>query len=286
MNNATTCIDNTTQASLDACESNRILYDGQLYNSHSEYQKTLSKRLIDRIDCNMHRNVLDVGCGNGIVTMNLWLKNPLQHITGIDISPSQISMAKKNFSSICEKLSDVSSYKHHVSFHVLDVYDLTEISLYDLVFSNFALHWLHDPESGYRRIFDSLVPGGQLAVQQGCKDGLSGLHHIVRKAIKNLDFAHMYKGWKFPRWSPSKNDILALLIKTGFIDIDVELICEELPKSQSLIEDFIAASLIFYRLPVLSDNQFNDLQNEFRRICFEDGYDSSDCNLIITAIKP
>ncbi len=53
-------------------------------------------RILDYSDFNESPNVLDVACGTGVLTLFL-LERGASHITGIDISPEIIRLAKKKF---------------------------------------------------------------------------------------------------------------------------------------------------------------------------------------------
>lgn len=264
-----------------------VLYDGEAYDKASAYQLMLCDRVLDRIDFSQHHEVLDVGCGNGAVTLRLWGRNESMNVTGLDVSPTQVDVARRNHAMYVRRREEgVPGWRHGiVDFRVGDVMDMDEVERYDLVFSNFALHWLRRPRQGYERIFRALAHGGELAVQQGCAGGLAGLHATARKAIRNLGLGERFATWQFPRWSPTRDEFEAVLRDVGFEQVDVSLVEENLEATPQLVEDFIAASLIFYQGAGLSSDEYQKLVSEFRRLCAEDGYDPSDCNLVAFAQK-
>jgi len=127
------------------------------------------------------KRVLDLGCGPGNLTELLCSKFPYATVLGVDSSAEMIEKAIRQgqqslpadilsrVSYRCEKIETLASSSHKepsVSLLGRDVDDNSS-SMYDLVFSNAALHWCVDHEELFPNILKNLVNpnGGVLAVQ-------------------------------------------------------------------------------------------------------------------------
>ncbi len=111
------------------------------------------------------KRAIDVGCGTGEFTFALeWvLQNLNCHITGIDISPHMISLARKKLKDRKES----NHYKNVVSFRQLDATkmpfqdDSTDLIIASLSFHEFSPTLLHDVLNECHRI---LKPEGRLLI--------------------------------------------------------------------------------------------------------------------------
>lgn len=78
--------------------------------------------------------VLEIGCGPGNITRYLLSKRPDFKITGIDVSPNMLNLAKKNNPT--------------AKFKVMDVRNLRPKNKFDAIISGFCLPYLSDEDSG------------------------------------------------------------------------------------------------------------------------------------------
>lgn len=99
--------------------------------------------------------IYDLGCGPGNSTSVLLDAFPSANITGVDTSADMLKKAQATLPNISFKRGDVSSFSLLANEQV------------DLVFSNAVFHWLRSPSRlpTLQRIFQSLSPGGILAIQ-------------------------------------------------------------------------------------------------------------------------
>ena len=238
----------------------KIQYDGTDYQNNSFTQFKQGQKLIQMIKPISNSRILDVGCGNGLTTIELFNKYGANaSIDAFDISPSQIDIAIKNRDS--HNISE-----SNINFYVMDVNNLNKISHYNLVFSNSTLHWLSNQRGIYSKIYMSLKPDGYLAIHIGGKGNYRGLHQMVKVAYTNLGLMDYFCNWKFPVFYPSKDEIVDTLSEIGYKDIVVENVESNGSEYTTLIDDFAKASLIFYyeRLP---QEYHKKLENEFKKQC-------------------
>ncbi|MEZ5715748.1 MAG: methyltransferase domain-containing protein [Paracoccaceae bacterium] len=95
-------------------------------------------------------DVVDLGCGNGVMGESLKARFPGHHLVGIDGSPAML-----------EQAGEVGAYD------ALEEADIAQwrVERAGLIFTNAALHWLKDHEVLMPRLAGMLAPGGTLAVQ-------------------------------------------------------------------------------------------------------------------------
>lgn len=253
------------------------LYNGQDYDKSSQTQYKQGDKLIDSLDLKKFEYVLDVGCGNGRTTFELIKRNPKLKIKAFDISETQIEVARQ---SSCE-----NGYTNNVDFYVMDALKLADYEMYDLVFSNATLHWITSSKRMYTLLYNALKPCGKLAVHQGGDGSYSGLHDIVRQAAKNLGLDKQLKGWTFPVFYPTKEEMEELLKDTGFSQISVESVYSDGREYEHLIDNFEKASLVFYRPMLKTDEEYKALVDEYYKLCSLKVVDTSAHRLYIHASK-
>lgn len=134
-----------------------------------------SHDLLARIGLDSPERVLDVGCGPGNSTALLAARWPAADVTGLDSSADMIAKAADQHPRLRWLERDASR-------------DLSDLGLFDVVFSNAALQWIPDHDSLIPRLFGLVGPGGVLAVQVPNNDA-SPLHSAVREVA-------LSPGWK------------------------------------------------------------------------------------------
>lgn len=260
-------------------DSDTIFYDGNEYNKSSQTQVKQAGKLIDEIDVSNCNEVLDVGCGSGLTTIQLLMKNPTMHIDAFDYSLTQVKNAIKNYKDI------EGTVEGSIDFYELNALDLEEKDKYDLVFSNATLHWITQSMEMYTLLYNSLKDGGKLAVHQGGYNSYCGLHEKVRQAISNLEYNQYFENWKFPVFYPTKNEMENILHNIGFKNINVISYESDGTEFENLIDNFKTASLIFYRSQLESEDQYNKLVEEYLRLCKEQHVNKYSHRLYIFADK-
>lgn len=123
------------------------------------------------------RTILDLGCGTGELTAGLYRRFPGAETLGIDNSDAMLAeSAAFAAPGLRFEKRDIASYEPAVSF--------------DLVFSNAALQWVPDHDRLFPRIFHTVAPRGQIAIQMPCNFDHPS-HRIARLVaqdfLKDLD---------------------------------------------------------------------------------------------------
>jgi trans-aconitate 2-methyltransferase len=140
--------------------------------------------LLALVDVRPHLKVVDLGCGTGELTQHLAEKLPDSDVTGLDSSVQMLETART--------LAGPRLHFEHG--------DQAQISgQWDLIFSNAALHWSENHAELIPRLFETLRPGGQIAVQLPSNHNHIS-HQVYREAANEEPFRSVLKG--FQRYAP------------------------------------------------------------------------------------
>ncbi|HCX63838.1 MAG TPA: hypothetical protein DHN33_01325 [Eubacteriaceae bacterium] len=240
----------------------KVHYDGYQYDKSSQTQFKQGKNLIEKISLQPNWDVLDIGCGNGKTTIELYRLEPSVTIKAFDYSESQIEVARDN-------REKAGTSEKAIRFYQLDALDFNEKDAYDLVFSNASLHWLQDGKGIYSKIYQALKAGGSIAVHQGGKDSYRELHEMARLAANELGIGSYFKDWICPLFYPTKKEMENILSAIGFSNIEV--ISEESQGREydRLIDNFANASLIPYLQRCKTQKEREKLIQGFKRLSEE-----------------
>lgn len=259
-------------------DEDHLLYDGNDYNQSSETQFKQGSTLIDMIELKNGMKVLDVGCGNGKTTLELYKKNPTINIDAFDLSLSQIKVAQTN-------QSEAGIPEPYIRFFQKNATAIEYDNKYNLIFSNATLHWITDAKTMYEKLYKALMPGGKLAVHQGGYRSYYGLHKIVHQAINNLGYSSFYENWTYPIFYPTSSEMEHILHEIGYEHIRVISHVTDGKEHANLIDNFRNASLLPYlnRLPDQISQE--NLINEYYNLCTSNEVDTYTHRLYIFANK-
>lgn len=154
-------------------------WDPQAYLAFGAERTRPAADLLARIPLQAPQRVADLGCGPGNSTALLRARWPDAEIDGIDSSP--------------EMLREARASGIHARFIEADIAQWRPELSYDVIYSNAALHWLHEHESLFPRLLSHLRPGGALAVQMPRNfDEISQV--LVREAAADPRWAAKLRG--------------------------------------------------------------------------------------------
>ena len=120
-------------------------------------------------------SVLDVACGTGVLFPD-YLDRQVASLTGIDISPEMVKVARSKFPAITVLCGDVEEVEFAEKFDAIMVYNA----------------FPHFPEPG--RLIEVLAglvkPGGRLSIAHGMSRTQLQQHHAGRAAQVSIDLIH------------------------------------------------------------------------------------------------
>src|SRR6266542_575984 len=106
-------------------------FEGKKYEKASAHQKEWGASIIAELNLKGTERVLDLGCGDGVLTAQFAYLLPHGEAVGIDASQGMIDVAREK-------------ERGNLRFFLQDIECLDFKGEFDLVFSNAALHWVKD----------------------------------------------------------------------------------------------------------------------------------------------
>lgn len=121
------------------------------YERDSSAQKAAADLLLELAAVRPGEAVLDVGCGTGHLAERLAAMGAAP-VVGVDPSPRMVEQARARGAA-------------GVRFERAGAEEVDLEGAFDLVLSNSALQWFHDPPRAVARMRRALRPGGRVAIQ-------------------------------------------------------------------------------------------------------------------------
>lgn len=177
------------------------------YHIHSSCQQEWASSFLKTIDIQGDERLLDIGCGNGLITSTLAAGLTEGSAVGLDLSPTMINFAKGHFQQ--DNLSFVQGDGRHLPFE----------NEFDLVVSFTCLHWIDPLEQCFQSIQKSLRPGGTLAT---CISSSNPLIEAIYHTMRQPPWAQYLANFERPSTYHSKEALKAMLHTAALEPIRVE----------------------------------------------------------------
>ncbi|MES2902569.1 MAG: methyltransferase domain-containing protein [Pseudomonadota bacterium] len=196
-------------------------WDAADYARVGGFVPALGQAALDLLDPQPGEHILDVGCGDG--TLTLKIKEAGADVVGIDNSLSMIGAARAK----------------GLDARLMDAAEIKFVEAFDAAFSNATLHWVIDKERAARAIWFALKADGRFAGEMGGEGNLARLREA-------LDDVLVVRGYGPPtyaaNWYPSVEEFVDLYESVGFRDVDARLIERPTP-----LEHGVAAWVTTFR---------------------------------------
>jgi len=172
------------------------------YESHACYVPALGQGVVDLLKPSQKECILDLGCGDGALTVKIIESGA----TVIGLEPDS-------------ELAEAARQKG-IEIWQCDAHNLSEIEIFDAVFSNAAMHWMRDPQHVLNNVARCLKPGGRFVAEQGGFGNVAAICTAILAALKQFEIAVPDPfPWDFPTLHQQKSR----LIKAGFDVDDIQL---------------------------------------------------------------
>lgn len=159
-------------------------WDANLYDDKHAYVFGYGREVVDMLDPKPGERILDLGCGTGHLTQEIADRGA--QVIGVDSSREMITQARARYPVIEFRLTDARVMKFETPF--------------DAVFSNAALHWIHEAGEVIGRIVEALRPGGRFVAEFGGKGNVVLIQDGIRHALEAVgtDPSAVFPIWYFP----------------------------------------------------------------------------------------
>jgi trans-aconitate 2-methyltransferase len=233
-------------------------WDAKFYQKHSSVQYELGLRAIEKLNPRDNENILEIGCGNGILTVTLAKKIPNGKIIAIEPSKEMAQQAKENLKD--HGITNVKIVN-------TDAIKINYENKFDSVFSNSAIHWIKKQELIYRLIYRSLKNEGRIMIQTGLKQITSYSQALINVSIEFKDHLRKFKSpWRFL----TKRETKEILLDNNFKEISVEVYpyTVKFETDTELINYFKAAGFVPFAA-ILPEALHDGFIQRYKEILFE-----------------
>jgi SAM-dependent methyltransferase len=136
-------------------------------------------KVLGWLDARAGERILDVGCGDGALTAKIVATGAI--VVGVDASESMVAAARRL----------------GLDARVVSAERMTFAGEFDAVFSNAALHWMHDQRAVLAAVRRSLKPGGRFVAEMGGQGNIAAIRVAVaavlaRHGVDHVDNANVF----------------------------------------------------------------------------------------------
>jgi trans-aconitate 2-methyltransferase len=235
-----------------AMNNSNLPWDPDLYQEFSSIQFNLGLMAIDRLKPAGAEKVLDIGCGTGLLAIDLARRLPEGSVTGVETSPGMAEMALANIKN---------SGAQNVTIMNIDALHIDFTDEFDAVFSNSAIHWIQDLETMYRLIHRALKPNGRVMIQTGIRE----MNPLIRTFVSVLSderYRGYFSGIRLPWRFLTEDETRSILAGAGFSEIDLVLYPgrQEFENEKGLAGYLISAAMVplMPHVPEKEKDEFTD----------------------------
>jgi trans-aconitate methyltransferase len=141
-------------------------WDANLYATHAAFVPALGAPVLDLLAPKPGERILDLGCGDGVLTQKLVEAGT--DVVGVDADPQMVAAAREK----------------GINARIGDGRDLAFDSEFDAVFSNAALHWIGAPAQVTAGVARALKPGGRYVGEFGGHANIAAIRTALRAVLK------------------------------------------------------------------------------------------------------
>jgi trans-aconitate methyltransferase len=219
------------------------------YDRHAAAQRRWAAELLDRLRLEPGECVLDIGCGDGKVTAEIARRVPAGSATGSERSPGMVAHAHSAYSS---------PQHPNLRFLLADARDLPFHGVFEVVFSNAALHWVQGHSPVLKSIARSLRPGGRLLLQMGGRGNAAEILQEIGPLLQSPPWKNYFIDFKstYGFHGPEEYDVW--LAQAGLRALRNELIPKDMVHhGQAGLEGWIRTTWMPYTQRVPAEQREN-----------------------------
>jgi len=154
-------------------------WDAQQYSEQARFVSDLGMPVVELLAPRPGERVLDLGCGDGVLTAKLVAFGC--KVVGVDGSASMVGAARAL----------------GLDARVVDGQALPFDREFDAVFSNAALHWMKQPEKVVDGVWRALEPGGRFVGEFGGHGCVAAITVALIAALERRGVEHPAMPWYF-----------------------------------------------------------------------------------------
>ncbi|HMF30798.1 MAG TPA: methyltransferase domain-containing protein [Candidatus Lokiarchaeia archaeon] len=130
-------------------------WEAEKYEKNAQLQFKIGMHAIDLLNPQGSEKVLDIGCGTGVLSLQIAQKLDSGTIIGVDPDASMIAFAMQAIDrNNATNFSVIQASATELDFH----------EEFDAVFSNIVIHWVQNVQKLFQILHAALKPGGRLVI--------------------------------------------------------------------------------------------------------------------------
>ena len=188
-------------------------WDPTAYAAHAAFVPALGGAVLDLLAPEPGERILDLGCGDGVLTAKLVEAGA--EVVGVDADGAMIAAA-------VEKGLDA---------RLMDGRQLSFDAEFDAVFSNAALHWMGNPVPVTAGVWRALRPGGRFVGEFGGFGNIAAIRVGLNAVLKARGFTPVFEEMSY---YPTADAHRAVLEAQGFEVASCDLIHRPTPLASGM----------------------------------------------------
>jgi len=184
------------------------------YARHSAAQLVWARELVARLKLRGDESVLDIGSGDGKVSAEIAAALPEGRVVGLDGSQEMIEFARANYGR--ERFANLE-------FVCTDARQIALQGLFDIVFSNAALHWIEDHLAVLSEMSRVLRSGGRIIISCGGRGNAVEIVEAFETVTARERWRKYFEGFLFPYHFYGPEEYSRWLPEAGLSPLRVEL---------------------------------------------------------------
>lgn len=183
-------------------------FDGKKYKEASIHQKEWGTKVINDLPFRGDEKVLDLGCGDGVLTSQIASLLPRGYVLGIDASQGMIRTAQEH------KVDNLE-------FQQMDIDAMSFVDAFDVVFSNAALHWVKDHKRLWQNVYMALRPDGIVHFNFAGEGNCANFFQVVKEVMDFPEYKGSFRDFAWPWFMPKVHEYEKLIKEFQFREIKV-----------------------------------------------------------------
>jgi SAM-dependent methyltransferase len=179
-------------------------WDPQAYEREGSFVHKLAGGVVEWLDARPGEHILDLGCGDGQLTLQLAAKGAL--MAGVDSSQAMVEAAK------ARGVNAAQGSAEQLPFAAAE---------FDAVFSNAALHWVRGQDEMMAEVRRVLKQGGRFVAEMGGHGNIAAIRVALMAVLERHGYGDREDGVNY---YPTPDGYRARLERHGFAVERIELI--------------------------------------------------------------